>query len=257
MTDPIHPVQEDELHAFVDNRLGPARQAEVERLLMQDPALRQRVEAWRRQSEGLRAAFAFKAREPVPRSLHFGRLLEARLSRTTPWRVAAGLVLALSIGAAGGWAVRGPQPRTDMAWLTAQAASAHRVFATDDTRPVELKSDDKAAFVTWMTERLGHHVGVPNLTTFGYHFVGGRVLAAVGGPAAMLMYDDDSGTRITVYVQPMHGAPIVPMRRVADSAVSGYAWINGQVGYSVMSDQDEQAIHTLANKVRDDMKSTT
>jgi len=153
--------------------------------------------------------------------------------------------------------VRGPQPRTDMAWLTAQAASAHRVFATDDTRPVELKSDDKAAFVTWMTERLGHHVGVPNLTTFGYHFVGGRVLAAVGGPAAMLMYDDDSGTRITVYVQPMHGAPIVPMRRVADSAVSGYAWINGQVGYSVMSDQDEQAIHTLANKVRDDMKSTT
>ncbi len=257
MTDPMHPVQEDELHAFVDNRLSPARHAEIERLLAQDPALRQRVEDWRRQNEALRAAFAFKTREPVPRSLHVGQLLEARLSRTASWRVAAGLVLALGVGAAGGWMARGRPPRTDMAWLTAQAASAHRVFAADEVRPVEITSDDKSQFIHWISTRLGHRVDVPDLSAFGYRFVGGRLLAAVGGPAAMLLYDDAAGTRITVYVQPMHGAPIIPMRPVEDRTVSGYAWINGQVGYSVMSDQEEQAMHTLANKVRDDMKSST
>lgn len=257
MNDPIHPVQEDELHAFVDNRLGPARRAEVERLLAQDPQLRARVDAWRWQSEALRAAFAFKAREPVPRSLHFGQLIEARLSRTASWRVAAGLVLALSLGAGGGWMARDRQARSDIGWLTAQAASAHRVFATDQTRPVEIKSDDQAMFVRWMSSRLGHHVGVPDLTSLGYHFIGGRVLAAVSGPAAMLMYDDDAGNRITVYVQPMRDATLAPMRPVDDKALSGYAWINGHVGYSVMTDRDRDAIHTLANKVRDDMKSTT
>ncbi len=257
MIDPIHPVHEDELHAFVDNRLGPARQAEIERLLGQDPALRERIEDWRRQSEGLRAAFAFKAREPVPRSLHFGQLLESRLSRRASWRMAAGLAFAVSLGAASGWAAHSHWGRNDMAWLTAQAASAHRVFATDDTRPVELSADSQATFVSWMSQRLGHHVGVPDLTTLGYHFIGGRVLAAMGGPAAMLLYDDGAGSRITVYVQPMNGAPIVPMRPVVDAAVSGYAWINGQVGYSVMAEGQPPTIHTLANKVRDDMKSAT
>ncbi len=257
MTDPMPPVQEDELHAYADDRLPPARHAEIERLLAQDPALRQRVDDWRRQNEALRAAFAFRAREPVPRSLHVGQLLEARLSRTASWRVAAGLVLALAVGALGGWVARGRPPRTDMAWLTAQAASAHRVFAADVARPVEIRSGDSAMLVRWISARLGHHVDVPDLSAFGYSFVGGRLLAAVGGPAAMLLYDDAAGTRITVYVQPMHGAPIMPMRPVEDRAVSGYAWINGQVGYSVMSDQDAQPMHTLANKVRDDMKSNT
>ncbi|HEY2134123.1 MAG TPA: anti-sigma factor [Acetobacteraceae bacterium] len=259
MNRPIRPVQEDELHGFVDGRLDPARHAEIAALLTQDPRLQQRVADWQAQQALLREAMAFKAREPVPPSLHLGRLMDARLARrSVPWRMAAGFVLCLMLGGAGGWVMRGQQRPSDMMWLTRQAASAHRVFATDEIRPTELGSGDRTQLVDWISQRLGHHVDVPDLSRLGYHFMGGRLLAAVGGPAAMLMYGDGAGNRVTVYVQPMHGPERVPMRQVESAgndtgAVGGFAWINGQVGYGVMAAAASPALHVLANTVRDAM----
>ena len=100
---------------------------------------------------------------------------------------------------------------------------------------------------------------MPDLSRLGYHFMGGRLLAAVGGPAAMLLYEDGAGNRVTVYVQPMHGPERVPMRQVESAAannsgkVGGYAWINGQIGYGVMATTASPELHTLANTVRDEM----
>jgi anti-sigma factor RsiW len=256
MTIVPRPIQEEELHAFVDGRLDPVRHAEVERLVAQDPALRARLDDWRREAELLRAAFAFKAREPVPPQLNLARLMEARGGRRfAGWRVAAGFLLALSIGATGGWMARDHKGRDDMDWLTMQASAAHRVFASDTERPVELGPDAQASLISWMTDRLGRRVDVPDLTHLGYRFIGGRVLAAVGGPAAMLMYGDRAGNRVTVYIQPMSTDDTLPMRPVAHNAVAGYAWINQQIGYGVMSNGSSQALHILANKVRDDMRS--
>jgi anti-sigma factor RsiW len=213
MNRPIRPVQEDELHGFVDGRLDSARHAEIAALLAQDPRLQQRVADWQTQQALLREAMAFMAREPVPPALHLGRLMDARLTRRhVPWRMAAGFLLCLTLGGAGGWIVRGQQRPSDMTWLTRQATAAHRVFAADENRPTELGSTDRTLLIRWISRRLGHHVDVPDLTSLGYHFMGGRLLAAVGGPAAMLMYDDDSGNRVTVYVQPMHGPERMPMR---------------------------------------------
>lgn len=250
------PVQEEELHAFVDKRLPAARHAEIARLAEHDQALRARLDNWTREAELLRAAFAFKSREPVPPSLNLGRLIETRIPRrSVQWRVAAGLLAALSLGAAGGWIARDHHGRNDMDWLTLQATAAHRVFASDTERPVELGPEAQNLLITWMTDRLGRRVDVPDLTRFGYHFLGGRVLAAIGGPAAMLMYGHVAGGRVTVYIQPMASDDTLPMRLVRRNTVGGYAWINQQIGYGVMSNDTGQALHVLANKVRDDMRS--
>jgi anti-sigma factor RsiW len=252
------PIQEEELHAFVDGRLDAERHAEVARLVEADPSLRARLEDWEQQADLLRSAFAFKAREPVPPQLNIGRLIETGASRrTASWRIVAGLLIALSLGAAGGWIARDHQTRDDMEWLTMQATAAHRVFVSDNERPVELGPDSQASLVTWIADRLGRRVDVPDLTHFGYHFIGGRVLAAVGGPAAMLMYGDSSGNRVTVYVQPMATDATLPMRLVTRNTVAGYAWINQQIGYGVMSNGTDAgpALHAVANLVRDDMRS--
>ncbi len=257
MSGPLpRPIQEEELHAFVDGRLDPPRHAEVARLAEQDPALRARLDDWRRAATLLRESFAFKAREPVPPQLNLGRLIETRVSsRSAQWRVAAGFLIALSLGAAGGWISRGYHGRDDMEWLTMQATSAHRVFVSDTTHPAQEGPDAQASLVSWMADRLGRRVDVPDLTRFGYRFIGGHVLAAVGGPAAMLMYDDSAGNRVTVYVQPMATDDTLPMRSVTRNAVAGFAWINKQIGYGVMSNSADQSLHALANKVRDDMRS--
>ncbi len=261
MTQPTRPIQEEELHAFVDGRLDLARHAEVAQQVAENPALQARLDDWRREAALLRQAFAFKALEPVPPALHLGRLIETRMSRTVAhWRVAAGIVLALGVGAAGGWGLRDRQRPNDMEWLTMQASSAHRVFTADATRPVELGPSDQVRLVNWMSSRLGRHVGVPDLTRLGYRFIGGRVLAAVGGPAGLLMYDDAAGNRVTVYLQPMNTADTLPMRPIEgrptdNQAVAGYAWINNRLGASVLSSAGHVGLHAVANEVRDEIRA--
>jgi anti-sigma factor RsiW len=260
MSASARPIQEDELHGFVDGRLDAGRHAEIALLLQRDPALQQRVADWQAHRTMLQDAMAYKAREPVPPSLHLGRLIDARLARqAVPWRMAAGFVLCLALGAAGGWFARDREQSSDLGRLTQQAASAHRVFAADETRPTELGSADRAELVGWISQRLGHHVSAPDLTALGYHFLGGRLLAAMGGPAAMLMYDDAGGNRVTIYIQPMRRAAGTRMQQVESATgnadpVGGYVWINDKVGYSVMSQGAPPALHRLANEVRDEMR---
>jgi anti-sigma factor RsiW len=66
LTDLTRPVQEDDLHVYVDDRLDTARRAEVASHLQANPALQRRVEDWCQQAEALRDAMALKLHEPVP-----------------------------------------------------------------------------------------------------------------------------------------------------------------------------------------------
>ena len=45
-------------------------------------------------------------------------------------------------------------------------------------------------------------IKAPDLTGFGFRLMGGRLLpASTNGVAAQLMYDDDHGTRLTLYLR--------------------------------------------------------
>jgi anti-sigma factor RsiW len=258
MTEGTRPVQEEDLHAFVDDRLDPRRRAEIEEALAADPALRRRVESWRAQRDALREAYAFKAREPVPAALDIGRLLERRATRPTRMRMVASIALALAVGALGGgaagWFARGPQRPGEIARIGLEATAAYRVFAPDMIRPVEMDAKNRAELVSWMSARLGRPISVPDLSRLGYRFMGGRLVSAALGPAALLMYDDAQGTRITVYVLPMHGAMTEPLQPVRADAAGGYAWIDNRIGYGVISANDSPEMQMLAEQVRTEMR---
>jgi anti-sigma factor RsiW len=257
MTDPIRPVQEDELHAYVDDRLDATRRVEVESHLQANPVLQRRVEGWRRQAEALRDALAFKLHEPVPSSLHLGRLLEQRTVRQqrglfgNPWRVAAAMVLTLGLGAAAGWTARGTQRMGEVTRLGMEAAAAHSVFGADPTRPIEIGPQNRPELVAWIDRKLHRTINVPDLSAQGYRLIGGRVLSTMVGAAAMLVYDDDHGGRITVFVQPMR-SDTATMQPVNSGAANGYAWIDAHMGYGVISD-GESSLHGLADQVRQAM----
>lgn len=263
------PVQEDELHAYVDGRLPPARAAEVERLLAADPALRARIDAWAAQSGGLRHAFTGIARQPVPERLHLGRLMESRHARRmAPWQVAAAVLLAVLAGGGGGWALRGLQVPGEVQRLAMQAASAHQVYAagTPTTELALQKGMDRQqallALAAWTDRYLGRRILLPDMGPMGYHFVGGRVVSAMHGPAALLVFTDSAGNRVSVYMEPMHDDAAAPMRPVHGDTAAGYAWIRDRLFLSVMSDAaapapgtDPNDLHHLANVVRDGIKS--
>jgi len=267
MTDPSRPVQEDELHAYVDDRLDPARRAEVDRHLRANLALQRRVDGWHEQVEALRDALAFKLHEPVPSSLHLGRLVEQRIAGRRwgmfngPWRVAAAMLLMIGLGGAAGWTARGAQRMGEVTRLGMEAAAAHTVFAADPTHPIEIGWEKQPELRAWIDRKLRREISVPDLSAQGYRLIGGRVLSTMIGAAAMLVYDDDHGGRITVFLQPMR-SDVAPMQRVRAGAAGGYAWIDAHMGYSVISDgsisggvtpDSDASVHGLANQVRQAM----
>src|SRR5690348_10976748 len=137
MTDPQRQIGEDDLQAFVDERLPePSREA-VARYLESNPVTARRVAAYQVQRHVLREAFASRGDQPLPPQLDLQVILASRLRRrpTATWRMAAAIALALAVGAAAGKALhfQGSPDRTTtaLALLQQEAFSSHAVYATD------------------------------------------------------------------------------------------------------------------------------
>src|SRR5215469_8353571 len=151
-------IADEVLQRYVDGRLEPHHAAEVERHLAGHPDLARRVAAWRAQREALRAAFAGASAEPTPPppELTLAHLLGARLQRRASfWPIAAGVVLALGIGAAGGWyaSARREPDRTQLAvsLLQQQALASHDVYAADRRHPIEVPADQSEHLAQWLS----------------------------------------------------------------------------------------------------------
>lgn len=246
------PVTEDDLHAFVDLALTPSRQAEIAEYLATHPDVAERVEDYRAQRAALRAAFAPIAEEPVPPELNVARMASARRSaRVSTWRAAAAVLLLLGSGATG-WSLHGWMGRTPIGVtaLAQEAAASYAVYAPDQIRPVEIRADDQASLVAWISERLGHPVTVPDLAAAGYRFMGGRLVATAHGPAILFMYDDDRGTRLVILSRPMTAERDAPMTEHTDGAIAGFAWADAGIGYSLVGPLAADRLHPLADDIR-------
>ena len=72
MTDPKN-VNQDELHAFVDGRIDPARRAAVEAYLADHPEDAERIAAYAAHKEALHGLYDPVLDEPVPRAMRAPR----------------------------------------------------------------------------------------------------------------------------------------------------------------------------------------
>jgi anti-sigma factor RsiW len=249
-----HPITEDELHGYVDGALAPERRAEIQAYLDDHPEVAQRVTGYAAQREALRSAFGPIAEEPVPPELSLSRLIEARRtsSRRLPWRSAAAAILLLALGIGGGWFGRGlSEPaQGGIAALAQEGADSYAVYATDRVRAVEIGADKQDELVRWVSNRLQRPVSVPDLTQAGYHFMGGRLVATAHGPAGLFMYDDGHGTRLSMLVRPMAIDGDTPMSEHSRGTVSGVAWADQGLGYSLVGAKPAQLLHPIADEVR-------
>lgn len=247
------PISEDDLHAFVDQALDPARRAEVAEYLKSHPDVAGRVDDYGRQRTSLRAALAPIAEEPVPSRLDLRRLIETRRTSRVGWRAAAAAaVVLLCGGAAGGWMLHdlSRPPAGGIAALASQATESFEVYASDHVRPVELRADDRTTLVDWASQRLGRAVAAPDLSRSGYRFMGGRLVATPQGPAVLFMYDDDRGTRLVMLSRRMAVDQDAPMRPHSRGPVAGFAWAENGIGYSLVGPMPTDALHPIANEIR-------
>ncbi len=106
-----------------------------------------------------------------------------------------------------------------------------------------------------MSQRLHRPVAAPDLSQSGYRFMGGRLVATAHGPAALFLYDDDHGTRLAMLIRPMADQRNTPMSLHAQGPVSGFAWADRGLGYSLVADASPQTLHPLADEARRQIES--
>ena len=259
MNEPGRSISEDELQAFVDDRLDHRQQPYVARYVQEHPDVARRVAAYRDQREALRAALGPVAAEPIPPRLDLQALIQQRLAqRRVPWRAAAAVLLAFVLGGAGEWLLRfgAPQPTLSISLLSEQAVANHMVYTADRRRPTELGADQRDDLARWVSNRLNHKVAPPDLAADGYTYIGGRLAATPDGPAGLFMYDDKQGVRLTVFVLPLSGAENSPMQHVESAKVDGVAWIDKGIGYTVVGKLPQVELQRLAEQVRQQLSVT-
>jgi anti-sigma factor RsiW len=220
------PVTEADLHAFLDEEIGPERRARVVEHLEQTPLDAALIDTWRAQNEALRGAFARIGRDPVPLSLSLSQPLTARaaavpinprrldLVRAARQRrvaiISAIAFLAGSIAAATGAIVVQHlpsmfRPEASIAGtvgrrIALRAAAMYRTFANDRTRPVEIAAAQKPELGRWLSERTGLSL-IPDFSSDGLKLIGGRITPGEFGAAGFLLYEMGSGERVGVFLE--------------------------------------------------------
>lgn len=197
---------ERDIHMALDGELPADERAAYDAWLDANPEMKARSARFTADRQALRSAFAGVLDEPVPARLRKVVLGEAPVKAAVPhsrWWLAAAAAVLLATGGFGGYfaGIDGAgqeSPAEDR--LAEQAIAAHVIYAAEKRHAVEVPASDKDHLQTWLSNRVGLKLVAPDLTANGFQLVGGRLLPAGDSKAAMLLYEDDKGERISLFV---------------------------------------------------------
>lgn len=250
----MKPITEDDLQAYVDNALDAERHRDVSLYLRENPDAARRVSSYAMQAAALRSVLDPIAREPVPSRLNLGTIAAAHgaAHRPRPLRLAAAAVLLLAVGAAGGWMMKGFSlpPSEGVAALAQEASASYDAFAGDNIRPVEVRAGGSDDLRQIALTTIGRAIAIPDLRKAGYRLMGGRVIPTAHGPAFMLMYDDDKGSRLVMLTRPMQIDQDKAMVASNQRAVHGWSWARDGLGYSLVGSLPPERLHPIADEIR-------
>lgn len=247
MVDRTLPVTEDELHAYVDGELPAHRSVAVEQWLAAHPDDAARVAAWRLQADAIRARFNGTANETIPSRLK----IEALLRSGRNWRTIAAAVATLAFlgGGVAGWMARSTtevvaaigDPADDLAQ---RALAAHKLYIGEIRHPIEVGAAE-AHLTPWLSRRIGTTLRIPDFSAFDMKLLGGRLLPGEAGPAALLMFENGSGDRITFYISKLE-QPQTAFRYYTSDNVAAIRWVVGDYGYVVAGPAEKMKLKELA-----------
>jgi anti-sigma factor RsiW len=246
---------EEDLQAFIDGRLDDAHQALIKTYVASNPAVARRISDDQAARDALRRASGFL--DPVvPLRLRIGNIRATRLRRIVRYWQAGGAAAAIFlIGIGGGFGIArsGLVPALTpcaMTAVTQDATLAYRTYASEAVHPVEVDAAHETHMQSWLSNRVGRTLTIPYLTKFGYRLLGGRVLPASPRAAAQLMYVNNAGQRLTIYVQTSNG-PDQTFHQARGEQTSTTAWIEDGFGYAITAPDGEKDLDPIVRYVCD------
>lgn len=221
-----------------------------------DPVLAADLEDWDRQDAALRALYAPVAEEPLPDRLLNTVRAARRPARRTPdlWQIAAAVAL-VALGFAAGWGGARLIPRAAEPMLAQAAMASYATYAVEVKHPVEVAAQDEAHLVQWLSKRLGTPIRPPDLASEGFALIGGRLLPGDTTPAALLMYEDELGRRLALYITRSEDAE----RELAFAAEPGkqaFWWVEDGLGCALAGDLPRETLRRLAVAAYHDLTET-
>jgi anti-sigma factor RsiW len=245
------PPSERDLHAYVDHQLSEADRHRVDAFLASNPSIAAQVRAWQQDAQQLRAALGGALQQPANPDLN-PALIRQRLKRQSRRHLAsaAALLIAISVGGISGWQARemtfagATLPMTD-------AMQAYRLFAQQGVMPADYKVGEDGDMQNWLDRYFNQANRLPNLAGAGFQPVSGRLLSTEQGPAAMVVYQNQSGQKISFYVRPPGPKNyLLPRGSRSDGELQAEYWSGAGYNYAMVSPADTPAAQLLKQTVQ-------
>jgi anti-sigma factor RsiW len=245
------PPSERDLHAYVDHQLSDADRHQVEIYLAGNAEVAAQVRAWQQDAQQLRAALSGALQQPANPQLD-PALIRQRLKRQSRRQLASAAVLliAVSVGGLGGWHAREmtlvspPLPMAD-------AMQAYRLIAQQGILPADYQVSDEGDMQGWLDRYFSQAHRLPNLAGAGYKPVSGRLLSTEQGPAAMVVYEDQGGHKVSFYVRPPGPKNfLLPRGSRSDGELQAEYWSDAGYNYALVSPSDTPAAQMLKQTLK-------
>lgn len=240
------PPSERDLHAYVDHQLSDADRHRVETYLANNAEVAAQVRAWQHDAQQLRAALSGALQQPANPQLD-PAMIRQRVKRQSRRHLASAamLLIAVSLGGLGGWQARqmtlvsAPLPMAD-------AMQAYRLIAQQGILPADYKVSDDGDMQGWLDRYFSQAQRLPNLTAAGYTPISGRLLSTEQGPAAMVVYEDQGGHKVSFYVRPPGPKNfLLPRGSRSDGELQAEYWSGAGYNYAMVSPSDTPAAQML------------
>ncbi|KAB0484294.1 Transmembrane transcriptional regulator (anti-sigma factor RsiW) [Pseudomonas reinekei] len=245
------PPSERDLHAYVDHQLSEQDRRLVETFLASNPQVAMQVRAWQQDAQQLRAALSGALQQPANPELD-PLMIRQRLKRRSRRHLASAamLLIAVSIGGFGGWQAR------EMTFVSTQlpmtdALQAYRLIAQQGFLPADYKASDDGDMQGWLDRYFIQAYRLPDFAGAGFKPVSGRLLSTEQGPAAMVVYENQGGQKISFYVRPPGPKNnLLPRGSRSDGGLQAEYWSGGGYNYAMVSPTDTPAAQLLRQKVQ-------
>ena len=194
---------ERDIHMALDGELPSEERVDYENWLEANPEMKARSIRFEADRARLQDTFAGVLDERLPTRLT--ELVTGEAARPAAsaqrWRMAAAAAILLALGAGGGYlaGIGFGQEEQAEDELAENAITAHTIYAAEQRHAVEVGANDQEHLLGWLSNRLGVTLIAPDLTADGFRLVGGRLLPAGHTSAAMLLYENPDGNRISIY----------------------------------------------------------
>lgn len=131
------------------------------------------------------------------------------------------------------------------------AVSAHSTFANDAVYPVQVGVDDINHLSTWLAYRSDMFINIPQLATLDYTLIGGNIIPDSGNISAMLVYENDQGSKLSVlFRDALFEAPLADSN---SGKLDNFHWVtlsNQQKKIVIVSELEQSELQSVAKIIQ-------